>query len=242
MFFLFALTQCTQGDDDKVADALAEALDAAVLSVDQYTWSVAGDWRRALATNLDAKRRPGKRDPSLGNYFKTHEEVVGVVIADSAADHARVISFADRLIPGTTLGLLRDSLTAKRALLGRMIDWQADGYQRIEILHLPATQKSASHMAFVFIHETDSSSNVISIIIDTEQFIRGLLKPRLQELADDGVLAGDGVLARDGFMLACFRANSTKPVCSTTKLKGEDLRIRRQLLSLPEYELGIAPK
>ena len=191
---------------------------------------MAGDWRRSLATNLDAERRPGKRDPSLGYYFKIHEPVVGVVIADSAADHARVLSFADRLIPGKTLGQLRDSLIAKRALLGRMIDWQADGYQRIEIICLPAAENTASHLALVFMHETDSSSIVISIVIDTEQFVRNILKPRLRELAGDG------------FMFACFRSQSTKPVCSTTKTKGESFRIRRQLLSLPEYELGIAPK
>lgn len=240
-------------DTEKEIGAVYERqLDAVLFSVNQYAWDVSNGWLNTLQNSVLAVTGPGSHTdteriarsrPSdaaselrwrvLPDALRRQPAVLLAAVMDTQFTIHRVLrkpgsarGSDDRL--SRLLVQLRDSLGTRRTSLARLLQLRQSGYNKLEPVLLPSPDAAAT-LCLVTVTSDAAGRNAYTVLcIDSEEFIRNILAPKLQEIASTE------------FILACSDTRSGRIITSTSfDNTPAALHQRSSLWLFPDHSIGI---
>ena len=194
-------------------------LESIMFSINQYSDDVLSGWANQL------EKEYGDIDQILSKNYSFE--------AISLIDTSDFLLHTKEKIPEDSIALLKMKLQSAFDTNENKIEalqrYVKSGYRKIENLPANFTNKSL----FAFAHLNDSSKvSTVFFLIDTERFIRENLGPKIQNVA------------QDRFYISVFKENSEFEVYSNVLQAADDKNIRqkKEIWLLPEYDLGIQMK
>ncbi len=195
-------------------------LDAILFSINQYSEDILSDWISdisSLAENNEIKS--GKQ---YAEMLKEFPSTAGYLQFDK--DGQIVMSVIDLPESKQLESELSSWVNKNDTLLNRMGRYLLGGYQKIETY--PSNYKSILFTLFASSVENTVSYHVL--LINPEDFIRKVLDPKIQEIA------------QDQFYITAFLSNSDSIVYSSDKqFNPTTITNRKEFWLLKDYSLGI---
>ncbi len=218
--------------EEDLASVYGRQLDAVLFSVNQYAWDVTGGWLQTLNTVSPSISTPDRDSfpalDSLPPALLRQPSVLLAAVLDTQQVFMQVMARAPRDSISDLILQLRDSLSAHRHTLNRLLRLQESGYRKSEPLLLrPAG--SATILALVSPATDMHGRQFFSLLcMESESFISSVLSVKLQEISGNE------------FVLTCTDASSGRVITSTgSETAGRALYQQRKLWLFPDYLIGI---
>lgn len=207
--------------EKEIVEVYEDQLSAILFSVNQYSQDVLASWIAALdPINYEAT------DVEVSQAFKfqtDHPSVQAIFTTDTILNEFWYSNKMESLQEQQMQDMLREN----QALIGRLFQYLAADYQKLE----PLTDAGArSYLIYVTIHNGDPKINGLQI--DPSIFISEILSPRLQ------------VIAREGMILSAYSEEEDTVVFTTqpTELMEKEIitSAASNLWLFPNYYLGVS--
>lgn len=211
-----------------ISEIYDRQMDAVLFSVNQYSWDISNRWiyRLDFIYNLPAAQRQEK----LQDFFKEAKAIHAVFFSDSLAGQL-TFQINPQLPESATIDkvILRDLLLRERALLARLLYRKKVGYAMIEPLILSKdTLNTDSNLTLLFAIEAPGHSFQIGgMILDPQQFIAQVLRPKMNEYIDRNMSLG------------IFQPNQDQPEISVGEITRAEARLTKKIWLFPNHVLGI---
>lgn len=199
-----------------------EQLDGLLFSVNQNAWDVATTWADRLdrAQATDHPDDVGVGGPSAEAFVAATPAVPSFVVADTSLRAFAALQMTNPGDPGAVLAAFQEVITP--ALVRSLLDQRALGYRKLEPAPLPD-----GRLGLVFVADgAGGPPRVLCMIVEPEPFVRGVVMPKLREVALGGVELG------------VFRAGQSAAVASTAPISHAEVERERPLWLLPAYTVG----
>lgn len=213
-----------------IAEIYKQQLEVVLFSLNQYAWDVANSWVNSINGLLvDRSRIPQNYQLLFSPFLGENAGIQSLFITDS------LFSKIDILQPDTeTNGHSLSADDVRSALrpnsIQRLFRFEAAGYRKISSLSIGDSMATKS-VALVFVAKSIPGKNtIVGIVLDAEEFIRDVLRPKLEEAAGDD------------FLVAVNQRGSGQFIYSTGTMSPTDIRQTKELWLFPDYVVGIRLK
>lgn len=211
-----------------IAEIYNRQLDAILFSVNQYAWDITNNW----ASRIDIYLReddPAELQQNLRAFLNKNLSVRGIFLSDSLMTRHQYVSLENENVAKTN-SILTSSLQTQPEMVSRLNRLKRSGYRKIEPVVLPGLlNESDVSIALLFIpDEMQNGIEVAGMLLNTGQFIRSIIAPKLQETG------------KEGFILGVFEEGNQFPITSTGDFSLTKVRQRKGLWLFPDYYLGIS--
>lgn len=219
---IFELTSLTS-DEEELEKIYKRQLDAVLFSINQYTDDQVRNW----TTDLDMVYGTVDNEKLYDTLVNNDPVFRALYLQDGEGNNREYIGISDEYhSPGFQSNI--DSLyEVSKPLFRRLTRYKETGFQKLEVTDdmFVADGIELGYKIFV-IGEGDDVRRCI-YLFDTEVFVEHTLVPKFQQIA------------QDQFTLVCRRISDGSEIYSTTDEPTDGL-FSQPLISLPQYELGIA--
>ena len=197
-----------------------DQLETVLNSINQYSDDILGSWAEEINRALYADNKQNRISDFLSNNY----QVKIILVFDSTSSD--IYSKQS----GTTLNIdsVKSYILENKPIIKKLQTYLNSGYRKIE----PLAFSNSNLSLFLFaINTPEEGSKICAFIINTEQFIRDILGPRMQ------------VLTNDQIIIAAYHGVGQNEVYSSETLPESNApEIIKPLWLFPDYNLGIIMK
>lgn len=219
---IFELTSLTS-DEEELEEIYKRQLDAVLFSINQYTDDEVRNW----TTNLDMiyyKVDSQKLNDTLVNNDPVFR---ALYIRDATGASREYIGVSDDYNSAAFQSNIDSLFEVSSPLFRRLTRYKETGFQKLEVTDdmFKADGIELGYKTFVIGSAGDIRHCIY--LFDTEEFVEHRLVPKFQQIG------------QDQFTLVCRRISDGYEIYSTSN-EGTEGLFSQPLISLPQYELGIA--
>lgn len=196
-------------------------LQAILFSVNQFSDDIINSWANKVVEI--------KEDENLLKDFITNSLAIEQIffLNQNKSDEIKLVydEKSELKIDTFKLAILK-VLSANQGVIDRLNEYQKAGYRKLE----PLSEKNKSNVSIVIFsnQQNDKQSEVIGFVINPEVFVRKILLPRLQQIA------------QNQFKIIIRDSQNRFIISSDNKEFTGDVEFEKPMWLLPEYKVGIA--
>jgi two-component system phosphate regulon sensor histidine kinase PhoR len=224
VYGLFELNSLTS-DEEALKGIYQRQMDAVLFSIDQYSSYEVRSW----TNDLDMLYGTMSNDSLYGRLVENDPVFRALYIRNENREDEEYLGISEDYHSAAFQRGIDSLFNSSKALFSRLIRYKETGFQKLEVTEetFKADGKELGFKIFVIGRSTDI--RLCIYLFDTEVFVEHHLVPKFQQIA------------QDQFTLVCRRSSDGTELYATSSEVNEDL-YTQSLTSLPQYELGIAPK
>ena len=211
-----------------------QQLDAALFSLNQYSWDIANRWAsdidRIFRTERSSTSSPSQN--AFEGFLSSNRGIHALIIADSSATPLVVASPAprDSTQRRYSKSEIKSFVLAQHEIFARLARLQVTGYRKIEGVSIDLGKGGKSTCLLFVIDIAPERVFLAGIVVDAESFVREVLRQKLHEAAGDE------------FILAVVHKGDNRQIYATGPLTLGEERQTKDLWLFPDYSLGIRLK
>jgi two-component system phosphate regulon sensor histidine kinase PhoR len=221
VYSAYEFTKLNQ-NEEQILQIYNSQLEAVLFSINQYSEDVLTSWAVKLRNALSA----GKTEDinhTLSDFLKDKPPVKYISIISGTSNYIYPPSRSDSLY-----GLLDSVIQLRRPKLDRLKIFLKQGYAKLEPFYIPLDTPLVS---LYFVPDTLNGSNLLyGILLQPENFVRDILKNKVQQVAGND------------FTIPIINGVRDSIIAGPDSLFASQFTIRKELWFLPGYFIGISPK
>lgn len=214
-----------------ITEIYNQQLDVILFSINQYAWDVSNNWANKINNAFSGTKNEYER--SIKELLEITPAIQAVFLTDSlGADLQLIIKDGQTQKLPLKINDLKQIIISKRRLINRLIHRKKVGYTKLESFTLQLHDiKDSQILVLMFISDQKiNQSQIVGMILNSQNFIREVLVPKIQEVS------------AENFLLGIFRKGDTNPVYATDQLNLDEIKLQRNIWLFPDHFLGIRLK
>lgn len=221
IFSVYEFTKLNQ-NEEQILQIYNSQLEAVLFSINQYSEDVLTSWAVKLRNALSAGRTDEVQF-TLNDFMKDKPPVKYISIISGTSNYIYPPSSSDSLYK-----LLDSVIQLRRPKLDRLKIFLKQGYSKLEPFYIPLDTPLVS---LYFVPDTLNGSNLLyGILLQPENFVRDILKNKVQQVAGTD------------FTIPVINGVRDSIIAGPDSLLASQFTIRKELWFLPGYYIGISPK
>lgn len=217
LFTAFEINSLNESEET-IKEIYTNQLEAILFSVNQYSEDMVSSWRSALNTMVNDETALQNLSSRADSFLNINKSI-------------QLIFFADSINPVTVSGISLFNnyfdpvkiLSQNSDKISRLHSYQQAGYYKIE----PLKNDDSSTVLITLLNDPHKKKNICGIIINSRQFIREVLSQKLKSISGEE------------FNITCTNKKNNELIYSVFNLDGQEIKLKKDLWLLPDYELGI---
>ncbi|MBN8545929.1 MAG: HAMP domain-containing histidine kinase [Ignavibacteria bacterium] len=221
MYSAYEFTKLNQ-NEEQILQIYNSQLEAVLFSINQYSEDVLTSWAVKLRNALSSGRTD-EVNVTLNDFLKDKPPVKYISIISGTSNYIYPPSRSDSLYR-----LVDSVIQLRRPKLDRLKVFLKQGYSKLEPFYVPLDTPLVS---LYFVPDTLNGSNLLyGILIQPENFVRDILKNKVQQVAGND------------FTIPVINGVRDSIIAGPDSLLASQFTIRKELWFLPGYYIGISPK
>ncbi len=216
LFFTVYEISALNSNEQVLDQIYTNQLDAILFSVNQYSEDVVSSWRNKINNSIS-----GDNKNSINLFLKLYAPVNFIFITDSSRI-SDVITFSRYDNTNSDSETALQVVRREKKIIDRLYTYGKNGYLKLEPVSL-----SSDLSAVLFLLDDNS---LCGVVFNPETFISQQLESKMKSVAGNE------------FILAVYKPSDNNIFLSTDRVNLKDIRQRKSLWLLPQYNLGITLK
>lgn len=219
---VFELTSLTS-DEAELEKIYKRQLDAVLFSINQYTEDKVRPWM----TKLDMLYGTMSNEELYDTLIQNDKVFRALYTRNPEGTDQQYLGISEIYNTSAFQQSIDSVFEASKPLFNRLVRYKETGFQKLEVTDDMFRADGIELGYKTFVVGNGKNTRLCVYLFDSEVFVQQLLVPKLQQIA------------QEEFTLVCRRVSDGYELYSTSNEERQDL-YSQPLVSLPQYELGIA--
>jgi len=224
----------TLSEREKVIEEIyGNQLDAILFSVNQYSEDVISNWRSRVDLFLTENyKRPELFKTKIDSFININSTIKLIAFFDNAKAKS-INEYFNGGEPEQTVKVstLKNILKENSGDIKRLYTYKRGGYGKIEPLAMDSTGRN---LFLLFLPDDPAGlKNICIIVMDPVRFARDILGTKIKSIAENK------------FIITCSSVkakNADDFIFATDRLNNQEVRHKKNLWLIPDYQIGILLK
>jgi two-component system phosphate regulon sensor histidine kinase PhoR len=227
--FLFINELGKLSENEQVLEQIYnDQLQAILFSVNQYSEDVVRNSANSIIANIESGNDKIFKDKYFNQLLNESRKFNIIFVADSI--NSENINFffihnQNKINTDSLTKYFKKVISQNAIIINKLYNYREQGYGKIEPVVLPNTNNQS---LLVFCGAKNKSKSIYGVVINSQEFITGILSARLQQVA------------KDEFVISVVNNKTGFQFNSTKDFQKRSLQAQKALWIFPDYNIGIS--